>query len=274
VIVFPHCKINLGLQVLQKRSDGFHDIATVFYPIPLKDALEIVPVAGELLPVMHTYGLAVEGAAADNLCMKAWQLLKKDFPDLPPVAVHCLKNIPMGAGLGGGSADGAFMLQLLNTRFQLGLSNPQLLAYALQLGSDCPFFIINKPCYGSGRGEILELLALNLAGYQLVLVHPGIHINTGWAFAQLQLDRKGVRPANIQQAIAQPIDQWRQWLVNDFEAVVFAAHPSIASVKENLYAAGAVYASMSGSGSTVFALFNKSIKPAEILPEGYRVIQL
>lgn len=259
--------------MLQKRSDGFHDIATVFYPVPLKDSLEIVPVKDGDYTTIHNYGLPVKGAAADNLCMKAWQLLKNDYPQLPAVAIHLLKNIPMGAGLGGGSADGAFMLQLLNNRYQLGITKEQLIAYALQLGSDCPFFIEGKPCYATGRGEIMEPAAVDLSGYQLVLASPGIHINTGWAFSQLGITGPA-REAMVKQAVLQPVAAWKQVLKNDFELPVFREYPPIAAIKENLYAMGAVYASMSGSGSTVYGLFNKEINLPAGLPAHHRVIRL
>ena len=273
MILFPNCKINLGLQVLQKRSDGYHDIATVFYPLPLKDALEIVALPNETNPTIHNYGLEVKGAPADNLCIKAWHLLKKDFPDLPAVQIHLLKNIPMGAGLGGGSADGAFMLQLLNNKYHLGISDEKLIQYALQLGSDCPFFIINKPCYATGRGEIMEPLDINLSGYQLIIAKMDIHINTGWAFNNLHIGNLS-KPSVVKEAISQPITSWKDTLVNDFENPVFEHYPAIKLVKENLYALGAVYASMSGSGSTVFGLFDKKINLTGGMPANYTVIRV
>lgn len=273
MIVFPHCKINLGLQVLCKRSDGFHDIATVFYPVPVKDALEIIPTSGIDQPNMHNYGLTVQGSPADNLCIKAWYLLQQDFPELPPVQIHLLKNIPMGAGLGGGSADGAFMLQLLNDKFHLRLSATQLVAYALQLGSDCPFFIIGKPCYATGRGEIIEPLDIDLSGYRLVIIQPGIHINTGWAFGRLAA---GTAPktSTVKEAVMQPVSAWKQYLVNDFEQPVFDEHPAIRAAKEQLYQMGATYAAMTGTGSVVFGLFSKEMVLPAALPPQYRVIHL
>ncbi|MEO5684667.1 MAG: 4-(cytidine 5'-diphospho)-2-C-methyl-D-erythritol kinase [Chitinophagaceae bacterium] len=274
MIVFPHCKINLGLQVLQKRPDGYHDIATVFYPVPFEDVLEIVPHSNAAEPVIFNYGLPVKGNTADNLCVKAWQLLKKDFSGLPPVEIHLLKNIPMGAGLGGGSADGAFMLQLLSNKFHLNLSQQQLLQYALQLGSDCPFFIINQPCYATRRGEMMEPLALDLKGYQLVIVNPGIHINTGWAFEQLHKHNAFVKTSDVKAIVMQPVTAWKQQLVNDFEQPVFAAYPQLKAIKENLYQLKAVYAAMSGSGSVVFGLFNENVNLTSGLPAHYTVIRL
>ena len=215
MIVFPNCKINLGLKILGKRDDGFHNLETVFYPIPFKDALEIIANTQNKNGVEFTgTGLAVDGEAIDNLCVKAYQLLKNDFPQLPAVKIHLHKAIPMGAGLGGGSADAAFMLRLLNEKFNLNLSTPQLLNYALQLGSDCPFFISNKPCMATGRGEVLEEVAVDLSAYKIVLINPGIHINTGWAFSQLShfskpLDSlKGSDGSKPSDPYKQPIETW------------------------------------------------------------------
>jgi 4-diphosphocytidyl-2-C-methyl-D-erythritol kinase len=170
--------------------------------------------------------------------------------------MHLHKTIPMGAGLGGGSADGAFALQLLNAKFQLQLTQQQLIDYALQLGSDCPFFIINKPCFATGRGEILEPVAVDLSSYKIAIINPGIHVNTGWAFSQLT---PAVPAKSIKQIITQPVQTWKHELKNDFEAAVFAAHPPIKSIKETLYNEGALYAAMSGSGSTVFGIFDKEV---------------
>lgn len=255
MISFPNCKINLGLNITAKRADGFHDIETVFYPLAIKDVLEIVTLQQETAGIEFTAtGLEIAGDTLNNLCIKAYHLLKRDFPQLPSIKMHLHKNIPMGAGLGGGSADGAFVLKMLNEKFQLNISTDQLINYALQLGSDCPFFIINQPCFAEGRGEKLQPINLDLSGYQFVVVNPGIHINTGWAFSQIQ----PAQPAkNVKDIITQPIETWKHELVNDFEVPVFTAHPQIKSIKENLYAQGAEYASMSGSGSTVFGIFEK-----------------
>lgn len=277
MIVFPNCKINLGLQILNKREDGYHNLATVFYPLPLKDALEVVQRddgrwTTDDSKTAHvnfsSTGLPIAGDTANNLCVKAYHLLKKDFPSLSPVLMHLHKAIPMGAGLGGGSADGAFALKLLNEKFQLGLSTQQLIDYALQLGSDCPFFILNKPCYATGRGEIMEEVELDLSAYKFAIVNPGIHVNTGWAFANLsgrsadsnKQSDSSTRPDSeqhpeLKQIIQQPISTWKEQLINDFEEPVCKAHPEIAAIKQQLYDAGAVYASMTGSGSTVFGIF-------------------
>ncbi|GEO07922.1 4-(cytidine 5'-diphospho)-2-C-methyl-D-erythritol kinase [Segetibacter aerophilus] len=263
MVLFPNCKINLGLQVIGKRADGYHSLETVFYPVAIKDALEIIPSQDFSF---QTTGLPVNGAIDDNLCVKAYHLLKKDFPDLPAVTIHLHKAIPMGAGLGGGSADGAFMLNMLNKHFQLQLSEEKLISYALQLGSDCPFFIINKPCFATGRGENLTRVELDLASYKIVLVNPGIHVSTKEAFARLT----PARPLkSVSEIIKQPIPTWKNELVNDFEKTVFDLYPAIKNLKEQLYEKGALYASMTGSGSTVFGIFEQTSNLEFSFPEGY-----
>ncbi|WP_212004201.1 4-(cytidine 5'-diphospho)-2-C-methyl-D-erythritol kinase [Chitinophaga sp. HK235] len=268
MIVFPNCKINLGLYITGKRADGFHDLETVFYPLPVTDALEVIA-PGSLQ--FTSSGIPVPGDAADNLCLKAFHLLQQDYPQLQPVNIHLHKNIPIGAGLGGGSADAAFMLQLMNSKFQLGLQQEQLINYAAQLGSDCPFFIANRPCYATGRGEVLEPLSLDLSGYSFLLVHPGIHVNTGWAFRQITPQA----PAHsLKEMIQLPVTEWHSVISNDFEAPVFAAHPVLAEIKATMYSQGAVYASMSGSGSAVVGIFPKN-KIADILWDAsYRVFKV
>jgi 4-diphosphocytidyl-2-C-methyl-D-erythritol kinase len=273
MVLFPNCKINLGLNILRKREDGYHAIETVFYPVALKDALEGIKsgVSTREGIAFHSSGLQVAGEAVDNLCVKAYQLLKKDFPELPAVQLHLHKIIPMGAGLGGGSADGAFSLTLLNQLCGLNLSQQQLMQYALQLGSDCPFFILNKPCLASGRGEIMEEITLDLSQYQLVIVNPGIHVSTAFAFSQI---RPRVPTQSIADIIQLPIRQWKEGLVNDFEKTVSTAHPEIGSIKGELYNKGAVYASMTGSGSTVFGLFEKGDIPLLALKPDWQAYYL
>ncbi len=254
MIVFPNCKINLGLHILRKRADGYHDLETVFYPIRFTDILELIPDHGKSGgSFFYTQsGMQIQGESADNLCVKAYHLLKKDFPELPPVKMHLHKVIPTGAGLGGGSADAAFTLRLLNDYFKLELAEEQLLQYALVLGSDCPFFILNKPAYATGRGELMKPVPTDLTGYTLVIVNPGIHVPTAKAFA-------GIRPAlpekSLKEIIAQPVSTWANDLVNDFEKPIFYQYPEIGAIKDELYRAGAIYASMSGSGSTIYGLF-------------------
>ena len=281
MIVFPNCKINLGLHVIRKRDDGYHDLETVFYPLPLRDALEVVrPEAGgrkseagsQTLDVrnvdFHMSGLIVNGKPEDNLCIKAYDLVKKDFPQLPAIQMHLHKAIPMGAGLGGGSSDGAFTLQLLNEKFQLNISREQLLDYALRLGSDCPFFIINKPCIATGRGELMQAVSLDLSSYSFLLVHPGIHVNTGWAFSQLT---PAAPPQSLTAIIQQPVTNWPSLLKNDFEMPVLQYHPELKALKEKLYEAGALYASMSGSGSCFYGIFSKDNVPDLAWPDNYKV---
>ena len=268
MIVFPNCKINLGLHIFQKRADGYHDLETVFYPVALKDGLEIIqnpsPKGDEL--VITTSGNQIEASTKDNICTKAWLLLKQDFPQLPSIKIHLHKVIPSGAGLGGGSADGAFTLFLLNKKFSLGLSKKQLLNYALKLGSDCPFFIKNKPSYATGRGEKLEEIGLDLSSYQIIIVNPGIHISTGWAFSKLKLFDSF---KSIKEIIQQPIETWEEELKNDFEEAVFGYYPDIKKIKDALYSQGALYASMSGSGSTVFGIFKKETTIENVFPANY-----
>lgn len=277
MIVFPNCKINLGLTVIRKRNDGYHDLETVFYPVPLTEVLEVIPASAEEGVTLFTTGLPVGGDRNNNLCVKAYRLLKNDFPHLPAVHLYLHKAIPVGAGLGGGSADGAFALKLLNQQYKLGLTPGQLADYALQLGSDCPFFILNKPCYATGRGEIMEEIPVDLSGYAMLLVNPGIHIDTAWAFNALSSVKAAQPPAErqpIKDSIAQPVNAWKAALVNDFEAPVFRRHPLLRQLKERLYRQGALYAGMSGSGSTVFGLFEKNSMPELSFPDGYMVVSI
>ena len=265
MVTFPNCKINLCLNIVNKRDDGYHDIETVFFPVPFKDALEIIE---KEKFEFSTSGSAVEGETESNLCTKAYHLLKKDLPKLPLVQMHLHKAIPMGAGLGGGSADGAFTLKLLNKKFELHLSEKQLISYSLQLGSDCPFFILNKPCFATGRGEQLEQIELDISEYKTVIVHPAIHISTAWAFANIKPLKTG---KSIKQIIQQSITTWKDELINDFEKPVFAKYPEIKEIKDALYDAGAIYASMSGSGSAVYGIFRKK-KPISLsFPGNYFV---
>jgi 4-diphosphocytidyl-2-C-methyl-D-erythritol kinase len=264
VILFPNCKINLGLHVTRKREDSYHDIESIFYPVPLNDILEIIPSNSF---EHHFFGLTIPGEASKNLCVRAYDLLKKDFPDLPSIKFFLYKNIPTGAGLGGGSSDGSFMLQLLNEEFRLGLSTSQLIGYALQLGSDCPFFIINKPCFASGRGEILEPVKISLSAYSFFFVHPDIHIETSWAFSQLH---PSASAKSLLEIIKQPIATWKDELKNDFEKPVMKKFPELRTVKEKLYEAGALYASMSGSGSTFFGIFEKSTTLSADMDKRYK----
>lgn len=256
MISFPNAKINLGLQVTAKRKDGYHDIETCMLPIPLTDALEMI--VSTKKTTFESTGLPIPGEAKDNLILQAYKLLKKDFPNLPEVSIHLHKNIPMGAGLGGGSADGAFALNLMNNLFDLILDGFFLEEYAAQLGSDCAFFIENTAKIARGRGEILESVDLNLTGTHLLLINPGIHIGTKEAYAGVI----PARPAIELKEVLADRNRWKDELVNDFETSIFPNHPEIAAIKEKLYEHGAYYAAMSGSGSSVFGLFEE--KPGQI----------
>lgn len=271
MIVFPNCKINLGLRILNKRPDGFHNLETVFYPVQWKDALEILPAEGGKGTVDFTSsGLPIAGKPEDNLCLKAYELLKKEYPELPLVRIHLHKAIPMGAGLGGGSSDGSFTLKALNNIFKLNITSIKLKEYSLTLGSDCPFFLENKPCLATGRGECLEPIDFSLKGYQLLLVNPGIHINTGWAFSRVQKGLPGqYKP--LKAIISSPVREWKKELVNDFEQVAIEEYPVLEQIRNQLYDAGALYAAMSGSGSTFFGIFNENANPEIEFPSNYSV---
>ncbi len=255
MLCFPNCKINIGLYITNRRDDGYHDLETIFYPIPLCDVLEVVPAAETQL---HQSGLAVAGNTTDNLVWKAYQLLKTTFKDkLPNLNIYLNKIIPMGAGLGGGSADGAYMLRLLNDYSQLSLSNEQLISFAAQLGSDCPFFIHNKPQFATGRGELMKEIALDLSNYSVQLICPDVHVATGKAFSLLTPKPAGY---DLQQIPTLPVEEWKGCISNNFEEPIFKQHPILATIKQQLYDGGAIYAAMSGSGSAIFGIFPKNQK--------------
>ena len=267
MIVFPNCKINLGLRILRKRQDGYHDLETIFFPIPVSDILEIriSPQKDGEITFTQT-GFPIAGATEENSCVKAYRLLKDRFPLLKSIDVHLHKNIPTGAGLGGGSADSVFMLQGLKELFQLSLSKDDLEAISLQLGSDCPFFLLNKPAIAESRGEILKELTLSLKGYQLLLINPGVPISTAVAFNGCKPDLKGRSLASI---IQQPITTWKEDLKNQFEDTIFEQFPNLASIKTALYAEGAIYASMSGSGSTLYGIFPENTPRPDKMMQTY-----
>lgn len=260
MIVFPNIKINLGLSITEKRPDGYHNLETVFYPVALEDALEIraLPEADKKI-TLHQYGMEITGNPEDNLVAKAYPLLDKEF-HLPPVEIHLYKHIPSGAGLGGGSSDAAFMLKLLNGHFHLNLSEEQLEIYAATLGADCAFFIKNKPVYAEGIGNIFSPIELSLKGYQIMIVKPDVFVSTREAFANIHPHHPEYP---VKEVIRRPVAEWKDTLINDFEASVFPQHPVIGEIKKELYNQGALYASMSGSGSSVFGLF----APDAALPE-------
>lgn len=250
MICFPNAKINLGLNIVGKRPDGYHNIETVFYPVPIKDALEVV--ASDRLSFTQT-GIPVDAPAEKNLVMKAYNLLKVQYA-LPPLHIHLMKAIPFGAGLGGGSADAAFMLKLVNDFCGLNASAGELEEMAALLGADCPFFIRNAPVFATGTGNVFEPVALSLKGYYLCLIKPDVWVSTPEAYSMVKPARPEV---SLKQLIGQPVEEWRGRMKNDFETSVFGKHPVIGALKEALYEAGAVYASMSGSGSSVFGLFRQ-----------------
>lgn len=254
MLTFPNAKINLGLNITCRRPDGYHDLETVFYPIPLQDALEVTPLssAGKQKYVLHLHGDEVAGQPEDNLVVKAYQMLDQDF-NLPSVCIHLFKHIPSGAGLGGGSADAAFMLKMLNELFSIGLSMEQLEEYAARLGADCAFFIRNKPVYAEGIGNLFTPVSLSLEGYKLWVVKPDVFVSTRDAFAQVHPHPAQVSP---KKNVSLPVAAWRNCLTNDFEESVFPRFPRIAEIKDELYQKGALYASMSGSGSSVYGLFS------------------
>lgn len=280
MILFPNSKINLGLRVIGKRPDGYHNLETVFYPVPLNDALEIIvpsPKKEKDEPFQLTLtGIEIPGTLSENICYAAWKLIKRDYPDISPVKAHLHKTIPTGAGLGGGSSDGSHTLILLNKCLELGLSQQQLIDYALELGSDCPFFMINKPCIATGRGELMEEMDVLLHDHYIILVNPGIHINTAWAFSQLSssvFERSQVAP--LKDIIRQPVKEWKHILSNDFEEPVFSTYPVLYDIKDHLYASGAVYASMTGTGSSIYGLFSKNQKPVDLqIHENHQVYYL
>ena len=256
MVVFPNAKINIGLNITGKRADGYHDIESVFFPLKIRDVLEINPSLNSPQEITYNQsGKIIEGDLASNLCIKAYYLLKRDYPSLQPINLHLHKAIPMGAGLGGGSSDGAFMLKLLNDVFELKIGEEKLIDYALQLGSDCPFFIKNTTCFASGRGEILDPIDLNLDNYKILVINPGIHVNTGWAFSQITVQNNHQDLIN---KIKQPILHWKETIINDFEVPVFEKYPVIKNIKDSMYNHGALYTSMSGSGSSVYGLFHKN----------------
>jgi len=254
MISFPNAKINLGLNIKGKRPDGLHDIETIMMPVPLCDMLEIVPSRSNDLTFRGT-GLTVDGNPDENLCVKAYHLLKQTI-SLPPVSIHLHKCIPMGAGLGGGSSDAAFALWMLNAMFHAGLTHNQLMPLASELGADCPFFLVNQPCYATATGKILKPLMLDLSEYHVLIVKPRFSVNTAWAYSKVSDFSSHETPEN---SVLQPIREWRGSLVNDFERIVFMEFPEMNIIKDQLYALGAEYAALSGSGSAMYGLFKEPV---------------
>ena len=266
MICFPNAKINIGLNIVEKRSDGFHNIESGMYPLTgiVHDTLEIIasprltpPLStgeGERTIKLFSSGTTIPGNENENLCVKAYDLIKKNY-SVPPIKIYLHKAIPIGAGLGGGSADAAFFIRLLNDTFELGISWGEMHHYARQLGSDCSFFISNKPSFAEGKGDELESIKLNLSNYFIALIYPNVHINTAKAYSGVR-PKKPVRSLenDLQQL---PIEKWKDNIHNDFEDSIFPEFPELKKIKEKLYSLGAVYASMSGSGSAMYGIFKK-----------------
>lgn len=252
MILKPNSKINLGLNVVRKRGDGYHDLETVFYPLDLCDTLEVSPAVENRL-TFSSRGIKIPGDQSSNLCIQAYKLMHEHF-GIPPVKIELEKKIPMGSGLGGGSSDGAYTLIALNEMFQLKLNVGQLKAFASRIGSDCAFFIANTPSFARGRGEILEAVNVDLRGYYFVVVVPPVHASTMEAYAVISPKRPSV---SLQDIIRRPVSEWKGLMVNDFEEPVGRKIPAVPGIRNLLYQSGAVYASMSGSGSSVFGLFDR-----------------
>jgi len=268
MILYPNAKINIGLNVVEKRPDGYHNLETVFYPIPLQDALEITPI--QSLPTEKGYqlkvmGTVLDGTPDDNLIVRAYRILRDEYR-LPPVSLHLYKHIPTGAGLGGGSADAAFTIRAINDQFRLGLTTEKMEEYAASLGADCAFFIKNEPVYATGIGNVFHPLSLSLKGKVIVLVKPDVFVSTKDAYAHV----KPVQPeVSLPELLAKPIETWKDTVVNDFEKSVFIKYPEIACIKDKLYDLGAIYASMSGSGSSVYGIFDAQIENIDEIFAGY-----
>jgi 4-diphosphocytidyl-2-C-methyl-D-erythritol kinase len=268
MILYPNAKINLGLYVTEKRADGYHNIETIFYPIAWSDMLEIIPDSTQSSGVtLSISGISIPGNLQDNLCCKVYDLISKDYP-MPAVKVHLHKQIPTGAGLGGGSSDAAFFIRGLNELFELNLSWGEMHQYAKQIGADCSFFITNRPVFAEGKGDELEGVSLSLKDFSIMLIHPGIHISTPEAYAMIKPQKPNL---DLKEWIVNSdIAEWKTNLRNDFENPVFEKEPEIAEIKKTLYDAGAIYAAMSGSGSAVFGIFENEI-PEIKFPETYTV---
>lgn len=260
MITFPNAKINLGLNIVSKRDDGYHNIETIFYPIGMKDALELLPSKTIEPYSLHTTGIDVGGDSENNLVIKALNLIRAEKV-VPNIDIHLLKKIPSGAGLGGGSADGAFMLHMLNDTFSLGYSYDQLHQFAVKLGADCAFFLKNKPAYAYGIGDKLESIELSLHQYYLVVIKPDLFVSTKEAYTNIIPKQPEI---SLKEIVKLPIQEWRNFMHNDFEPSIFKKYPTIEKIKETLYDNGALYASMSGSGTSVYGFFDK--KPSLSFP--------
>lgn len=268
MISFPPAKINIGLNILGKRPDGYHNLETVFFAIPWCDVLEIIPYGEPGTIDFSASGLALP-LGDENICKKAYNLVASLSPALPGVKMHLHKNIPIGAGLGGGSSDAAGVLNMLDGIFNLGFDKPGLVKMSAALGSDCPFFIDAKPTFATGRGEILEDVNLHLSGYHTAVIFPGIHISTAEAFSSPFQEKQF--STSLEEYILQDPVSWKDNIINDFEKPVFTKHPELKIIKNLLYNQGAIYASLSGSGSALYGVFNSPAEELAGLLPGCRV---
>ncbi len=266
MISFPNAKINIGLNIVRKRDDGFHDIETVFYPVKICDILEILEnPLGSRMPLFHNTGLLIDVSLDRNLCVKAYHLLQKDYK-LPEISIHLHKIIPFGAGLGGGSSDAVFTIKLLNKLFSLELTNDKIRNYAIMLGSDCSFFIESIPVFASGRGEVIQSVDLNLTGLYILIVKPPFGISTIEAYSELIPE---IPYYNLIESIKLPLEKWTDIITNDFEKKLFVKYPELSRIKEKLYKAGALYASLSGSGSALYGIFKNEPDIADLFPGNF-----
>ena len=254
MICYPNAKINLGLNVVSRRTDGYHDIESIFLPIQLCDVLEVLPTGGDDIQ-LFIHGIELKGDLSENLVVKAYRLMRDKY-DLGGVEVHLLKNIPTGAGMGGGSSDGVFMLRALSNLFHLPVTPVELHSWAETLGSDCPFFLFNTPSFVTGRGEVVKPLQIDLSQYKALVIHPGIHIATGSAFSKIEPKPPA---CNLERAVRLPMEDWKNVFSNDFYTHALHTSPVIGEMVDQLYDGGALYAAMTGSGSAVYGIFHRDM---------------
>ena len=255
MICFPNAKINLGLNIVSRRNDGYHNLETIFYPINLKDGLEIINSESQEQYQFFQTGIKIDGDPSTNIVIKALELIKNHSKiNIPNIDIHLLKKIPTGAGLGGGSSDAAFMLKLLNEAYNLDIPSNELIELALQIGADCPFFLYNKPAFASGIGNQLEPINLDLSGMYLLIVKPDVFISTKEAYSMITPKTPTL---SLKDIVNRPLNEWKELMKNDFEDPIFKKYPQICKIKQQLYEFGATYASMSGSGASLYGIFNK-----------------
>ncbi len=264
MVSFPNAKINIGLNITEKRPDGYHNIETIFYPIGLCDKLSFEIAKGDETSLSIS-GIKIDGDPNDNLIIRAYNLLKNNYY-LPSLNIFLEKNIPFGAGLGGGSADAAFMLKMLNEEFNLNLTPIDLEKFAAELGADCPFFVLNKPVFASGIGNVFSNINISIKGYYIVLIKPNVYVSTSNAYSGVKVQKSAFSLLNLSE---KSISEWKDIVVNDFEKSVFLKFPAIAAIKETLYQQGALYASMSGSGSSVYGIFDKKVDVSTLFQDSF-----